>query len=54
MEDIKSKLSFLGKDLVEEMLAHSTVVEVAKNTELLREDQYVKVLPIVLDGLLKV
>lgn len=50
----KSKLSFLKPDLVEKMFHESVVGEVPKGTEILREQQYVKVLPIVLSGLVKV
>lgn len=54
MENVRAKLSFLGKELIEEIIKNSTVMDVPSNQELLREDQYVKVLPILLDGLLKV
>jgi CRP/FNR family transcriptional regulator len=54
MIDLRNKLAFLGSDLVEEILNSSSIVDVPKDTELLREEQYVKVLPIVIEGLLKV
>ncbi|WP_375579641.1 Crp/Fnr family transcriptional regulator [Marivirga tractuosa] len=54
MESEKKILSFLKPDLVEKILQESTVQEFPKGTEILRAQQYVKVLPIVLDGLVKV
>lgn len=54
MVELKRKLAFLGSDLVTEILDSSIIVDVPKDSELLREDQYVKVLPIVLEGLVKV
>lgn len=54
MEDIKRQLAFLGRELTQELLDQSTVQEIPKGTELLREEQFIKVLPIVLDGLVKV
>lgn len=54
MEHIKNKLAFLGKDLVSQIIQVSFVKEIPKGTEILREEQYVKVLPIVLEGLVKV
>lgn len=54
MDFDKNILSFLRPDLLDEILAKSSVKAVPKGTEILREHQYVKVLPIVVDGLVKV
>ena len=54
MDFDKSILSFLKPDLLEEILAKSSVQSIPKGTEILREHQYVKVLPIVVDGFVKV
>jgi CRP/FNR family transcriptional regulator, anaerobic regulatory protein len=54
MEAAKQTLSFLKPDLVEKIWAQSTIKEIPKGTEILREQQYVKVLPIVISGLVKV
>ena len=54
MEIDKKILSFLNPELVDLMLKESTVTDIPKGTEILREQQYVKVLPIVLQGLVKV
>jgi len=54
MESEKKILSFLKPDLVEKILQESRVQEFPKGTEILKAQQYVKVLPIVLDGLVKV
>ena len=47
-------LSFLSPDLADKILSESTVQEFPKGFEILREQQYVKVLPIVISGLVKV
>jgi CRP/FNR family transcriptional regulator len=47
-------LPFFQVDLREKILANSTLQEFPKGTEILREEQYVKVLPIVIEGLVKV
>lgn len=54
MEIDRKQLSFLGPRLAETVLSTCSVHEFSKGTELLREEQYVKVLPIVLSGLIKV
>ena len=54
MEIIKQQLSFLNSSLVQELLEHSTISDFPKGTQILRDEQYVKVLPIVLNGLVKV
>ncbi|RED50614.1 Crp/Fnr family transcriptional regulator [Seonamhaeicola aphaedonensis] len=54
MDFDKSVLSFLKADLIDKILKESTIKEFKKGTEILREAQYVKVLPIVIEGLLKV
>ncbi|NND94319.1 MAG: Crp/Fnr family transcriptional regulator [Flavobacteriales bacterium] len=47
-------LSFLNPALVDEILSVSDVKDIPKGTEILKEHQYVKVLPIVISGLIKV
>ncbi len=54
MEKIKAKLAFLGNDLAEEILAESKIMDIPKDTIILDSGQYVKVLPIVISGLVKV
>ncbi|MDC8005528.1 Crp/Fnr family transcriptional regulator [Aureisphaera galaxeae] len=51
---IHKALSHLHPDLVSEIEAKALVKEIPKNTEILREGQYVKVIPIVIEGLVKV
>lgn len=53
-EIVQKQLSFLGKELFTKIVEVSNVVEVEKNIEVLKEGQYVKVIPIVIKGLLKV
>jgi len=51
---IKSELSFLGSSLLNDIVASSSLLQFEKDTELLREGQFVKVIPIVIKGLIKV
>ena len=50
MKDLTHQLAFLGSELASEIVEYSTVKIIPKGTEILREEQYVKVLPIVLNG----
>lgn len=54
MEEIKKTLDFLGKELVDKIIEGSQITEVPKGTEILREGQYVKVIPVIITGLVKV
>lgn len=54
MEIDTNILSFLKPDLVQKIMKESSIKEIPKGTEILREQQYVKVLPIVISGLIKV
>ena len=54
MEHIKQKLAFLGNELASQIIEASFVKRIPKGTEILREEQYVKVVPIVLNGLVKI
>lgn len=48
------QLSYLGTELLEELSASANILEIPANTEILREGQYVKVVPLVLKGVIKV
>ncbi|NER10397.1 CRP/FNR family transcriptional regulator, anaerobic regulatory protein [Muriicola jejuensis] len=54
MEFDKNLLSFLSGELIDEIIKGSDLKEIPAGTEILREEQYVKVLPIVVEGLVKV
>lgn len=54
MDFDKNILSFLRPELVDQIARESAVEKFPKGTEILREQQYVKVLPIVISGLVKV
>lgn len=54
MSTIKEQLSFLSPQLVDALLTHSTVSSFPKGTQILRDEQYVKVIPLVIKGLVKV
>lgn len=51
---VSSRFSYLGPDLIKQMLDVSEIRSFPPQTELVREGQYVKVIPIVLSGLVKV
>ncbi|MFN8251399.1 MAG: Crp/Fnr family transcriptional regulator [Ferruginibacter sp.] len=50
----EKQISFLGKALTDALLNISDIREFAPGTELVREGQYVKAVPLVIDGLVKV
>ena len=52
--DLRDRLTFLQPDLVREIELTSKIENIPAGQEILREGQYVKVIPIVLDGLLRV
>jgi CRP/FNR family transcriptional regulator, anaerobic regulatory protein len=52
--DIEKRFKFLGKDLIAELVAVSVIKTFPTNIELVREGQYIKYIPIVLSGLVKV
>lgn len=54
MNELSKQLSFLNQTTVNELLEFGDIAEFPAGTEILREEQYVKVLPIVLSGLVKV
>ena len=54
MNAFETKFAFLGHELLNEIQQFSTIQEFPSNTELVREGQYIKVVPIVISGLVKV
>ena len=54
IEDIKRALSFLSPALMADILQQSAIRDIPADTVILREGQYVKVIPIVISGLIKV
>jgi len=54
LESIKQKFGYLGADLLDEVIQYSQYQEIPKNTEILREGQYIKVIPLVIEGAIKV
>ena len=54
MDQIPKVLAHLPPELTQEIIATSGIKEFSKETEILREGQYVKVIPLVLEGLVKV
>lgn len=52
--EIENRFSYLEKELIIEMQNVSVIKKFPKDTELVREGQYVKFIPLVLDGLVKV
>jgi CRP/FNR family transcriptional regulator len=51
---IETKFGYLGKNLIQEILNISDIRSFPANTVLMREGQYIKVIPILLNGLVKV
>ncbi len=51
---VRQALQFLGPEALADILLHATLVKVPAGEQLLREGQYVRVIPIVLKGLMKV
>lgn len=47
-------LNHLNPELKQNILDHSSIVSIHENSELLREGQYIKVIPLVISGLIKV
>ncbi len=54
IEIIKKSFSFLGDDALNQLLEIGTIQAIPKGAEILREGQYVKVVPLVIEGLIKV
>ena len=54
LDILRQKFAFLGPDLIDEVLEHSKFQKIPKDTEILREGQYIKVIPLVIDGAIKV
>lgn len=51
---IKKQFGFLGVDFLSELNEHSMIIDASAKTELMREGQNVKFIPILLKGLVKV
>lgn len=51
---ISQTLAHLSPELISEIIDTSIIKEIPKGSEILREGQFVKVIPIVIDGLIKV
>ena len=52
--DIAQLLPYFSEKLLEEIKAKSQIMEISQDSEILRQGQYVKVIPIVISGLIKV
>ena len=52
--DIKRNLGYLGSDLVTQIIDNCKIIEIEKDTEIVKEGQYIKYIPIVIKGLIKV
>ena len=53
-QKIRENLSFLGKDLLESMIRSALIKDIPERTEILREGQHIRAIPIVIEGLIKV
>ena len=54
MKQNSNTLSFLRPDLADKIIGLSSIEEFPQGTEILKENQYIKTLPILIDGLIKV
>lgn len=54
IQQIETKFSFLEKALLQEIITSCNIKNFEANAELVREGQYIKVIPLVLAGLVKV
>ncbi len=54
IEIIKKSFSYLGEEALNELISLGTIQTIPEGTEILREGQYVKVVPLVINGLIKV
>jgi CRP/FNR family transcriptional regulator, anaerobic regulatory protein len=52
--EIQPYLPLFSNDLLSEIAAHSSIMEIPAGTTIVREGQYIKTIPIVLKGLVKV
>jgi CRP/FNR family transcriptional regulator, anaerobic regulatory protein len=52
--EIQPYLPLFSNELLHEIAAHSSIMEIPEGTVIVREGQYIKVIPIVLKGLVKV
>lgn len=54
ISEIQPYLSGFSKDLLQEIADHATIKDIPAGMEILREGQYVKAIPVVLEGVVKV
>lgn len=54
MKPLKEYLQHLPAELVEQLEEHGIIKEIPAETEIMREGQYVKMVPLVLEGAVKV
>lgn len=54
IDRIKKAFSFLGEDVLSKLIEIGTIQSIPEGSEILREGQYVKVVPLVIEGLIKV
>ncbi len=54
IEIIKKSFSYLGEEALDELISIGSIQTIPEGTEILREGQYVKVVPLVINGLIKV
>jgi CRP/FNR family transcriptional regulator len=54
LNQFKIAHSYLSADFLNKLIAEAQIVTIPKDTEILHEGQYVKLVPVVLDGLIKV
>jgi CRP/FNR family transcriptional regulator len=53
-KELDNLIRSYGKEVMDQIIESSSISEIPENAELIREGQFVKVVPIVLDGMVKV
>jgi len=53
-KSIREKFSYLGREMLENLMQPSLMRDIPKDTEILTEGQYIKAIPLVVEGLIKV
>jgi CRP/FNR family transcriptional regulator, anaerobic regulatory protein len=53
-KSIREKFSYLGREMLDNLMQPSLMRDIPKDTEILTEGQYIKAIPLVVEGLIKV
>ncbi len=51
---LRKELGFFGKELFDNVMHHAIIKEIPADTQILKEGQYIRAIPLVIEGLIKV